>query len=288
MPYEQLTKMIAEFESLATRIGFAWPRKAPVAAQMQMVKEFLADVAASPEEAMDKWMAKDFLQWYRAIIAVEMLCDSALALQGFAPDLLKKQLELSSSTDLSQDFERSQSKEYLYELQIAAILHRSGFTVVFAEPDLRVSGNGLSAERGVACKYVSSEKKLNDNISKGYEQIAGQSLQGIVAIGMDNVAAAGMNKFIQFPEDPRLIRAGMANELGKWIEKTAKQRAGTVGRAPLDGAMFTLRMVGIAGNPKGLLPAMHVSFQFGATNPIRNDIERIASAFARAHAAPLD
>jgi hypothetical protein len=287
MPYEELARKIDAFKTLARTIGFAWPRNAPVANQMQLVEEFLADVNASPDQALTKWMAKDFLQWYRAIIAAEMLCDSAVALKDFPADMLKKQLELSSMTDLSQDFEQSQSKEYLYELQIGATLHRSGFQVQFAEPDLRISGNELSQELGVACKYVSSEKKLNSNISKGYEQIVGQGLKGIVAVGMDNVAAAGMNRFIQFPDDPNRIRAGMANELGKWMEKTIKTRAGTAGRAPLDGAMFTLRMVGIAGNPKGLLPATHVSFQVTKANPIRKDIERIASEFARAHGTAL-
>jgi hypothetical protein len=68
---------------------------------------------------------------------------------------------------------------------------------------------------------------------EGYEQIAGQGLKGIVAVGLDNVAAVGMNRFIQFPDDPNRIRAGMANELGKWITTTIKSRAGTPGRAPI-------------------------------------------------------
>jgi hypothetical protein len=288
MAYDALRAKIAQFDELATSVGFGWPRNAPVEQQMAMMKEFLSDVQVFEEAAMIKWMQRDFLDWYRAMIAVEMLCEASIELSDFPSQLLKKQLELATLSDLSQDFEQSQAKEYLYELQIAGTLHRSGFTVVFAEPDLRVSGNGLSRQLGIACKYVSSEKKLNGRISKGYEQIADQGISGIVAVGMDNIIAENLNRFIQFPDDPARIRAGMAKELGHWIQQTIRSRAGVAERAPLDGAMFTLRMVGIWGAPKRLVAAMHVSFQFDESNPIRNDIERLAVEFLRSHHTALE
>ena len=249
MGYGKLAADISAFDELAGQIGFVYPRNAPVAAQMAMVKEFLSDIEKSPDNAATKWLAKDFLPWYRAIIAVDMLCESAIVLQDLPPEFLKKQLELSTMTDLSQDFDQSQSKEYLYELYVGAILRRSGFTIEFAEPDLKISGHGLSQTLGVACKYLSSEDKINRNISKGYEQIEGQGLRGFVAIGMDNIVCAGLKRFIQFPEKPEHIMATMAGTLGEWVRHLIKARAGVQGRKPLDGAMFTLRMVGIWGSP---------------------------------------
>jgi hypothetical protein len=287
MAYDELQSKIAQFDALVLSLGFVWPRIAPVQHQMAMVKEYLLDVQTSGEAAVAKWMQKDFLTWYRAMIAVEMLCDAVLELRNFPAAALKKQIELATSSDLSQDFEQSQAKEYLYELQIAGMLHRSGFTVSFAEPDLRVSGNGLSREIGVACKYASSEKKVNNNISKGYEQIAGQGMPGIVAVGLDNIIATELNRFIEFPDEPAEIRQVLAAQLRTWIEKIEKSRAGMPERVPLDGAMFTLRMVGVCSQPKRLVAATHVSYQYVESNPILADIDRLCSEFLRTHQSSL-
>lgn len=287
MGYKKLENAIASFEALASTIGFAYPRKAPVADQIKLVKEFLADLQQSQQEAVAKWLAMDFLTWYRAVIAVDMLCDAALTFKDRDAAWLRKQLELATMTDLSQDFEQSQSKEYLYEMQVGAWLHQSGFQVDFAEPDLLASGNGLSQTLGIACKYVSSEDKLNKNISKGYEQIAGQHLNGFVAIGMDNIICDELKKFVQFPDDPAEIRRVMGDSLQKWIEKTVKSRAGTPGRKPLDGAVFSLQMMGIWGKPAGLVTATHWAFQFQQGNPVEPDLRRIANELIRAHVSDI-
>jgi hypothetical protein len=283
--YDKLKADIREFDALAIRIGFTYPRNSPLQGQMEMVKAFLADMDASSEEAIKKWMQAEFLSWYRAIIAVDMLCGSTTALASLPSGVLKKQLELSTMTDISQDFEQSQSKEYLYELYMAALFHRCGFQVDFAEPDLRISGGGLSQTLGVACKYVSSERKINDNISKGYEQIDRQGLPGFVAVGMDNVICSGMDRFIDFPPEPAEIVNSLGGELGKWIERIAKGRQGVQGRRPLDGAIFTLRMVGLW--KKSLTPAGHLSFQLEQGNPIAVDFRCIYDAYGRSHVTDI-
>lgn len=287
MGYQKLESAIASFEALATTIGFTYPRRAPVADQIELVKEFLADLQQAQQQAVAKWLAKDLLTWYRAVIAVDMLCDAALTFKDRDPAWLRKQLELATMTDLSQDFEQSQSKEYLYEMQVGAWLHQAGFQVDFAEPDLRVSGNGLSRVLGIACKYVSSEDKLNKNISKGYDQIAGQRLSGFVAIGMDNIICAEIEKFIQLPDDPAEIRRVMGDSLQQWVEKTERSRAGTAGRKPLDGAVFSLRMMGIWGKPAGLVTATHWAFQLQEGNPIEPDLRRIGGELIRAHVSDV-
>lgn len=288
MGYKKLESAISSFDALAGKVGFTYPRKSPVEMQVSLVKEFLADHRASPDDAVKKWMAKDFLAWYRAVIAVEMLCDAALTFEARDAGWLRKQLELATMKDLSQDFEQSQSKEYLYEMQVAAWLQQSGFEIEFSEPDLKVSGNGLSQTLGVACKYVSSEDKLNTRISKGYEQILGQKLKGFVAVGIDNIVCADLKRFVQFPDDARTIRKVMGDKLTEWVTKVEKSRAGTDGRKPLDGAMFSLRMVGIWGKPAGLLPASHLAFQLQEGNPITRDLRRIAEEFSRTHVTDIE
>ncbi len=285
MGYEKLKAEIRDFDQLAKQLGFTYPRNAPLQKQMEMVKQFLADMDASQEEALKKWMKVDFLGWYRAMIAVDMLCGSAIALKPLPQEVLKMQLELSTMTDISQDFEQSQSKEYLYELYMGALFHRCGMYVEFAEPDLRISRGGLSQVIGVACKYVSSETKINDNISKGYEQIQNQGLPGFVAIGMDNIVCSGLNRFVEFPPEPAQIVDALGNKLGQWVERIINGRRGVTGRRPLDGAVFTLRMVGIW--KKALTVAGHLTFQLEQGNPIEGDLRCIHDAYGRTHVTDI-
>ena len=174
--------------------------------------------------------------------------------------------------DIRQDFEPSQSKRYLYELQVGAWFQKAGFLITFEEPDLRISNNGLTDQIGLACKYPSSEKKLEKRISEGYEQIDRHGIPGLVVVGMDILCCRGMKKFVEFPDRKEVILESLANELGQWVTKTIKRRAGLKGHRPLDGALFTLSMAGIVGKPAGLTIASQMTFQSGEDNPLNAQI----------------
>jgi hypothetical protein len=280
MGYGQVEARIAAFKKWAGEAGFQFPNKSPFPAQLALVEEFLADMARSPGDAVTKWLQREFLEWYRAMIAVDTLCEVAEELQNHPVDLLKDKLRLATMEDISQDFERRQSKEYLYELQVATWMQQAGFAVNFREPDLGVSGGGLAQPVSIACKYPSSQKKLNDRISEGYRQIAGQSGQGIVAVGMDLLVCEGMRNFIHFPDDDEVVVSSLARDLSDRVDQVARSRAGTPGRTPPRGAMFTLKMVGFQGKPAHLKPAHYAHFFLGKDNPSEPDIVRIAQAMS--------
>jgi hypothetical protein len=111
---------------------------------------------------------------------------------------LKSRLKQVLGGALTQDFVPDAAKDYFYELEMAAHWKDCGFTVELAEPDVVVSGNGLSAPLGVACKYPSGLASLHDHISKGYGQITKHGYEGLVAIGLDQLVCKGMSNYMDF------------------------------------------------------------------------------------------
>ena len=277
MGYEKIISGIGDFERLCGNLSIEIPRRSPFRRNVDLVKEFLADMEANSEEAAQKWRQRPIDEWYWAMLSVEKLCSAVSEVQNH-PDDLKRLIPLAVMEDIKQDFEPSQSKTYLYELQIGAWFQRAGFAVAFDEPDVRISENGLSQQVGLACKYPSSEDKLDKRISEGYDQIKRQGIPGLVAVGMDILCCRGMKKFVQFPDSKAVILESMGNELSEWVTKTIKRRAGVKGRRPLNGAIFTLSMAGIYGKPPGLTVASHMTFQSNEDNPLNTDIAVIARA----------
>jgi hypothetical protein len=88
-----------------------------------------------------------------------------------------------------------------------------------------------------------------------------------------------MKAFIQFPPSVGAIQAGLNKELTRWVQRIEKRRAGVPNRAPLDGALLSLRFGGIWPSPPHLLWANQFYFHRLAQNPIRRDIEIIAASF---------
>ncbi len=275
--YARLSDDIAAFDAVCSDLSIEMPDRSPFKRNLEIVTNFITDIDADSESALKKWMQLPFDEWYWAMLSVEKLCSAVNTLRNH-PDDLAKLIPLAVMEDIKQDFEPTQSKTYMYELQVAAWFQKAGFNVAFEEPDVRVSGQGLSQQIGLACKYPSSEKKLDRRISEGYEQIDRQGIAGLVVVGMDIMSCRGMKKFVQFPDRKSIILNSMANELSNWINKTIKRRAGVAGRRPLNGAIFTLSMAGIYGKPAGLIVANQMTFQSEQENPLNPDIAIIAAA----------
>jgi hypothetical protein len=277
MGYEKILSGIDGLKRLCSSLSIGIPQRSPFRRNVALVKEFIADLQANAEEAVKKWAQHPFEEWYWAMLSVEKLCSAVSELQNHPGDL-KRLIPLAIMEDIKQDFEPSQSKTYLYELEIGARFQEAGFAVTFEEPDVRISSNGLSQQIGLACKYPSSEKKLDQRISEGYDQIDRQGIPGLVAVGMDILCCRGMKRFVQFPDSEAVILGTMADELSQWAAKTTKRRAGVKGRRPLNGAVFTLSMTGIFGEPPRLTPARQMILQIDEDNPLSADVAVIAQA----------
>jgi hypothetical protein len=266
--YAKMRAQIASFEQLYQTLGLSFPKKSPMRGYFDLVNEFLADHASSRDAAAAKWKDRDFHEWYKAIIAVEKLVSVASALGGQPAKPLKDHLQLVLTHDISQDFEPSQGKNYLYELEVATWMQKAGFEVELAEPDIRLRGNGLKVDFGLACKLPASEKKLNGRISEGYEQIDRAGIPGIVVVGMDLILCEGMKRFIEIPSDKKEALGVVGNILADWVHKVEKQRAGVAGRKPLDGALFSLQLAGHVREPAGLQVLTQVTFQCTEASPL--------------------
>ena len=280
--YVEMRTSIDAFHETLVTLGLSMPPASAIQRQFRIATEFLNDHAASPDEAGKKWLERDFLEWYLAMLAVDTACSVVARLKSHPAtdliDLLRKVLK----NDIAQDYEPSQSKDFLYEMQVATWFLEAGFEVELAEPDLRISGNGLSSTLGVACKNSSSDEKLNGNISYGYKQIAKHGLRGFVALSMDLLVAKdlGLKKFVQFPPSVPAIQAGLNKELERWVQRIERRRAGVPNRAPLDGALLSLRFGGIWPSPPSFLWASQFYLHRLPQNPIGRDIKTIAAGFA--------
>jgi hypothetical protein len=243
MSVQSTRSAVVDLEAACRRLQIDIPVRSPLRRNIDLLRRFYADGDAKSHAELAEWKEQSRMQEvYWATFSVANLADSILELENH-PDDLKRIVPLALMQDVKPDFEPTQSKTFLYELQVAAFFQKAGFNVAFGEPDLRIRGNGLSQEIGLACKFPSSEKKLEGRISHGYDQIEREGLAGIVVIGMDIMCSRGRSPFVLFPDSVEETHSGMADELSKWVYRTIKRREGVPGRKPLDGAIFSLTMV---------------------------------------------
>lgn len=279
--FDGIRRQLEEFDATLAAFGISIPPKAPIRRYLELVREFLADHAASPDAAAEKWLKRDMHDWYKAMIAVDVLTEAVTGVGTQPAKAFQDQIALVVANDISQDFEPTQSKDFLYELQVATWFGKMGFDVTLAEPDVRIRGQGLTGEFGLACKYPSSEKKLNQRISEGYDQIERQQISGIVVIGMDLLVCEGMTRFIEFPNDEAKALRIVANELGQRVERVKRQREGVKDRKPLDGALFTLHMGGHMANSGRLQTLTQFTFQCDSQSPLMDSISAIMKQVPR-------
>lgn len=281
LKYEHLGAGLDELDAYLDELEVTVSLTSEWAKQVAVFRTFLADFLSKDPERLEQWVGNDsFARFHDSLIASARVCEAVLPLRGHDRKIMHDNLQIIVDGNVSQTFEEEAARNYLYELEVASWLVRTGYTVALGEPDIRVSNNGLNQEYGIACKFVSSEKKLNSNISKGYEQIEGQKLTGLVAVGMDNLVFQNLGgRYIKFPSDQREIFGTLRTNLHDRVRKLEAQRAGTPGRLPLDGALFTLSIAGIYGEPSGLTFVHDLHFQSKPDNPIFPDLLRLQESF---------
>jgi len=282
--WEPLKQSLAGFDNIVSNLGVRIGADAPVAAQLALVRQFLADHAALPEkELFAKWPKEQFREFHDAAIVVRRLTESVVALGDQPAGSLRQRLKRVLSGPLTQDFSPQQAKDHFYELEIATIFKKAGFTVALREPDVVVSGNGLGGELGMACKYPSSDAQIHQHLSKGYRQLANQNMDDCVVIGLDIIvfraAFDSTPKFLDFRQGER-HPLDVANTLvGDAMKALVVQRARDYpSERAIDGAILTLSMFGFWGRPAGLTSVTAWAVQCDAQNARFRDIGRLVEA----------
>lgn len=276
MGYEQTRTNLIEFDRGIEGMSLSIEEGSLLMAQFDLTRAFLSDEGSlSEKELCTKWTDR-FKEFYHAQIVVNRLIDAVLALKD--QSALKKTLKKVLAGSISQDFEPDQAKDYFYELEMAMLLKNAGFTVELREPDIVISGHGLTKKYGIACKYPSSIKHIHDHLSKGYNQLQKQGLDGFVAIGLDQIKFKGMNEYIDFrklEDHPKNVIQGMLKDA--MIELVEQRKIEYPAECPVDAAIVTLAASGIYGKPAALMTFRAITIHCDNQNPMLIDIKLIAS-----------
>lgn len=266
MGYDVLERNLPEFDEITAKLGIRLAEDSPIKKAFDTTREFLHDRRTMEEAAwMEKWKPH-FKEFYHAQIVVHRLTEAVVILKN--QNKLKSRLKQVLGGSLTQDFEPDAAKDYFYELEMAALWKECGFTVELAEPDVVVSGNGLSGPLGVACKYPSGLASLHEHISKGYRQITKHGYDGMVAIGLDQLVFKGMSNFMDFRQNDKPPLEIMERATTEAMTKLVALRDRDYpSEKPIDGAMITMSVIGIYGNPPGLTSVRHVTLQCAHDNP---------------------
>ncbi|MEQ8790097.1 MAG: hypothetical protein RIC55_27620 [Pirellulaceae bacterium] len=272
MGYDKLTQDLADFDAALATTGFTIPGNSPLADQLATTRDFLQDKASLPEDDwLRKWQPR-FKDFYDAQIVVARLTHAISVLRDKPQGILRKYLKTISSGPLTQGSDPNQAKDFFYELWLASVLAEGGFDVELREPDIVVTGNGLTKELGIACKYPSTEKQVHAHLSKGYSQISKHTGDGIVAIGLDLIVLRtafpdGVNylDFRQNDKHPVDVLQKLVDEATVHLVDARPKLYPS--EDPVDGAMLTLTFGGIFGEPPAMTFVSAVALQCSHSNP---------------------
>ncbi len=277
MSYQDFENNLATFDAKLGDLGVRMEQTSLLGAQFALARKFLDDRKARPEDECCRAWGARFKEWHDAMIVVKRMTDACLTLAGAVPDgALAKLLRVVCKGSLTQDFEPDQAKDFFYELELASRFTKSGFSVSLDEPDIVISGNGLSGPVGIACKYPSSEKQMHPHISKGYRQIAKQGVAGAVAIGLDQIVFHEMAHFIDFREGGQEPQAVLQDYLRRAITDLVKKREDLYpSEDPINGCILTLWAYGVYGIPVQMTLVGAAQLQCDVANPRLHDFNTI-------------
>jgi hypothetical protein len=275
--YEVLERNLATFDQVTANLGVKLADDSPIKKDFDTTRAFLHDKKTLDESVwLPKWDPR-FKEFYHAQIVVFRLTEAVAILQE--QKKLKSRLKQVLGGSLTQNFEPEAAKDYFYELEMAALWKECGFTVELEEPDVVVSGNGLSASVGVACKYPSGPSSLHEHISKGYKQITKHGYEGLVTIGLDQLFFKGMSNFMDFRQGNKPPLEVMKRATSEAMKNLVALRAEDYpSEEPIDGAMITMSACGIYGKPAGLTRCRHVTLQCDDGNPRKADFDILYQA----------
>jgi hypothetical protein len=274
MGYGALERNLMDFDQIATTLGLKLADDSPIKKDFDTTREFLRDRRSVEEQELHaKWNPR-FEEFYHAQIVVHRLTQAVLVLKD--QNRLKGRLKQVLGGSLTQNFKANSAKDHFYELEMASLWKECGFSVELAEPDVVVSGNGLSGPLGVACKYPAGLKSLHEHISKGYRQITNHGYDGLVAIGIDQLTFNGMPNFMDFRQRDKSPLEIMERATSETMTNlVALRNRDYPAEKPIDGALITMSAIGIYGNPAGLTSVCHATLQCARDNPRYADFETL-------------
>lgn len=282
MSWDALIDDVTRFRNLLNTLGLRVPDDSPLTEELARVGAFLDERSSMSEDAWVQRWAPQLNEMFPEIVGVARLAESAVSMPQTTMNELRKRLKLIVNGSVKQNFAPQAAKDYLYELEIATVMQRAGFIITLREPDVQVSGHGLSQPLGIACKYPSSPSQLHEHISKGYAQIAGQGLRGFVSIGMDLIAFGWRPKLLDFRQGERHPLEVVQECLDAHVlSLVAERTSGYPSEKPLDGLLLTLRAWGVFGKPAGIQAVTGMTIQCDHDNPIIGDFGVIVSELSK-------
>jgi hypothetical protein len=241
----------------------------PLKRQSDLLRAMYQDIAALGfEQANATWKPR-LPVCNQARIDLERFVEAVEPLKAL-PGLKKRILDNVIPWSITQDFTTNDGKPFFYELEVASAVKLAGFHVELREPDVVVSGKGLSKPVALACKYPISRQQLTDHVTGGYKQIERQKLNGAVCIGLDLLVGSAV--------DPD-FRNGKAFEDQFWLlvkevnDLVKSRREDYPEERPLDGLMMTLSIVGFGH--EGTERVESSTLGCLSQNPMRKDLELI-------------
>jgi len=246
----------------------------PLQQQADMLRAMYDDIATlGLEKSNAKWIPR-LPECNQGRIALERFVEAVEPLKSLPR--LKSKLKIVLASSIIQDFKPTPAKEAFYELEIAATLKLAGFDVELTDPDIIAQGNGLSKPLGIACKYPSSRERMQDNVTKGYEQVEEHCRYGAVCIGLDLLVAqdAGLEGRIDFRRGDlpalEIQFKRLVSEVRTLKEKRDREY---VGRHKLDGLIMSVNIVGMSDYGIERLESSALGCLAG--NPMMADLEII-------------
>ncbi len=292
MDHTAIRQRLVTFDQVVGQLSIRIPEEAPINRALATTREFLDDdLRMSDDEITAKWSLR-YDEFRDARFAVERFVGVVLDLHDLPR--FKSNVGKVIAGSIVQDFTATTEKDILakdtmYELEMAADLRNAGFTVKLAEPDVVVEGNGLSQPLGLACKYPSSRKGLHGHLSKGYNQLKGQNLDGVVAIGLDLIVAAekGLKPGLDFRIGRESPMEVLQPHLAEEVDVLEKERPDYIDEPQLKGLLLTLSLGGIYGSPPRYVILNAITARCAEGEPlgadlavIQEEIEGLNSAIA--------
>lgn len=278
MGYAQLRKNLIEFDAVIRGMRLSIEDGSLLKEQFDIVTEFLEDESKLTENILfEKWKDTLLSSFSQAQITVNILIDAVLALKDQSG--LKTILNEVFAGSIIPNFEPNPAKDKFYELEMAMFLKNAGFIVELDEPDIVVSGHGLTKTYGIACKYLSSEKGIHKHISKGYGQLKRRNLDGFVMIGLEQIVFKRMSGIMDFRNIDR-------SEVTRWLKKeminlVVQRKEDCPSEVPIQGAILTLTIPAYDVKPLGFFNYRELTFHCDNKNPMLADIKRIVSELNR-------
>lgn len=289
MGYEKIKSEMAILDRHVADLEIKLAPDAEAVVQMELLREFLRDKSQlSAAELCAKWDSR-FRDFYDAQITVGRLSGAITELLSKQKSQLSQYLKKILGGGITQGGNPEQARDFFYEVWLASVLSKAGFTVALQEPDIVVDGNELSQKIGIACKYPSSEQQIHPHLSKGNSQLAKHRMPGLVALGIDQIVIeqAGLKKYVDFNQGGKnpveVLKTRADSEVIKIVSERTNRFPSEV---RVDELLVTVSLGGLYGTPPKFTVVTAAAIHCPSSSPIVDDIRKIYSCLATLPSEP--